>query len=351
MGSCGTALTRGFQYYLKYFLNAHVSWDGNQLGTVKLPFPKANIEIKSPNQFIYYQNVCTHSYSFAFWTWKEWQKHLDWMALQGINFFIAPVQEEIWTRVYKKLNMTNEEIDDHISGWGFLAWQRMGNIRGWGGPLTDNFKKFALGLQKQIINFARDLGMVVALPAFAGHAPRAFQRIFPNASYFRTSQWVNFQDQYCCPLFMDPRGKEYKQVAKMFLKEVIKEYGTDHIYFADPYNELAPESNDVAYLRNVSRGIYKGMQAVDKDAIWLTQGWQFLSWQKSTIEAFVTAVDIGKMLILDLNSESWPLYTVTKSYFGQPYIWCMLHNFGGTLGMFGRLEVLNTVSLFFSRYN
>ena len=24
-------------------------------------------------------------YSFVWWTWKDWQKHIDWMALNGIN--------------------------------------------------------------------------------------------------------------------------------------------------------------------------------------------------------------------------------------------------------------------------
>lgn len=49
------------------------------------------------------------------------------------------------------------------------------------------------------------------------------------------------------------------------------------------------------------------------------------------------------MLVLDLESDVLPMYDKLKSYYGQPYIWCMLHNFGGTLGMFGSAEIVNQV--------
>lgn len=47
------------------------------------------------------------------------------------------------------------------------------------------------------------------------------------------------------------------------------------------------------------------------------------------------------MIVLDLQSEQFPQYQRLEQYFGQPYIWCMLHNFGGTLGMFGSADKVN----------
>lgn len=49
------------------------------------------------------------------------------------------------------------------------------------------------------------------------------------------------------------------------------------------------------------------------------------------------------MIILDLQSEQFPQYGKLRSYYGQPFIWCMLHNFGGTLGMFGSAKIINQV--------
>lgn len=49
------------------------------------------------------------------------------------------------------------------------------------------------------------------------------------------------------------------------------------------------------------------------------------------------------MIILDLSSELDPIYQTTESYYGQPFIWCMLHNFGGTMELYGMLDTINTV--------
>ena len=49
------------------------------------------------------------------------------------------------------------------------------------------------------------------------------------------------------------------------------------------------------------------------------------------------------MIVLDLQSELSPLYERLHSYYGQPFIWCMLHNFGGTLGLYGAVEYVNAV--------
>ena len=51
-------------------------------------------------RFRYYQNVCTVSYSMVWWNWTRWQKEIDWMAMNGINFPLAfNGQEGIWNRV------------------------------------------------------------------------------------------------------------------------------------------------------------------------------------------------------------------------------------------------------------
>ena len=50
------------------------------------------------------------------------------------------------------------------------------------------------------------------------------------------------------------------------------------------------------------------------------------------------------MIILDLESEVHPLYGRLQSYYGQPFIWNMLHDFGGTVPMYGAIESINNVS-------
>lgn len=171
------------------------------------------------------------------------------MALNGITLSLAPVQEDIWTGIYREMGLTEKEIEDHIAGPAFLAWQRMGNIRGVGGPLPEQFKGRLATLQNQSVYEIRRLGGMVALPAFAGHVPVALQRLFPNASYTPVERWNRFSDDECCPLFLDPLDELFQSIGKTFLERIREKYGSDHIYFADPYNEIQPKEANADYLR------------------------------------------------------------------------------------------------------
>ena len=53
----------------------------------------------------------------------------------------------------------------------------------------------------------------------------------------------------------------------------------------------------------------------------------------------------GRMIVLDLSSEVAPQFRRLDSYYGQPFIWCMLHDYGGVLTMYGVLDVINEVSI------
>lgn len=48
----------------------------------------------------------------------------------------------------------------------------------------------------------------------------------------------------------------------------IAEYGTDHVYNCDSFNEMEPSSDNLTYLADVGKGIYNALKAADPDAIW-----------------------------------------------------------------------------------
>ncbi|KAJ8919374.1 hypothetical protein NQ315_016467 [Exocentrus adspersus] len=343
--SSGVAAATGFQYYLKYYCNAHISWEASQLNLPDV-LPHVDVEITFNDRFRYYQNVCTASYSFVWWDWNQWEKHIDWMALNSFNLVLAfNGQEAIWEKVYKKLNLTEDDINEHFTGPAFLSWLRMGNIRGWGGPLSKAWHDRSIYLQKRILQRMRSLGIITVLPAFAGHLPRAFKRIYPSVNMTKMARWNDFNDTYCCPYFLDPTEDLFQVIGKMFLDEQTAEFGTDHVYNCDSFNEVDPSTGDLTYLSNVGKSIYSAMTATDPDAIWLMQGWLFYYsdfWTTTErVKSFITSIPLGKMIILDLQSEEFPQYDRLEQYFGQPYIWCMLHDFGGTLGMFGSANKVN----------
>lgn len=220
----------------------------------------------------------------------------------------------------------------------------MGNINGWAGPPTPTYRKMQMILQQKIIKKQRNFGMSVAIPSFAGHLPIALKRLFPNVNFSIIDRWNKFPNKYCCSLFLDPNDMLFKNIAERFLRKVIDNYGTDHIYFADPFNEIQPRIADPAYLNMTAYHIFDSMRNVDEHAVWMLQGWMFVKnifWSDSLIKSFLTAVPNGRLLVLDLQSEQYPQYERTHSFYGQPFVWCMLHNFGGTLGMHGSVDVVN----------
>lgn len=74
------------------------------------------------------------------------------------------------------------------------------------------------------------------------------------------------------------------------------------------------------------------MLEADSNAIWVMQSWLFSNspfWNKTLIKAYIGDIPNEHFLILDLYSEVKPVYDKTEAYFGKPFIWNELHNFGG----------------------
>ena len=78
--------------------------------------PEVDEILESADRFRYHENVCVLSYTMAFWQWSDWERHIDWMALNGINMPLAFTgQEEIWRRVYKKVQRSGKSKELSMS--------------------------------------------------------------------------------------------------------------------------------------------------------------------------------------------------------------------------------------------
>lgn len=346
IGSSGVGVAFGFNHYLKYYCNKQMSWSGDNLAGVPNPLPdtKGTVTLDAGVKFRYYQNVCTVSYSFVWWNWTRWEREIDWMAINGINLPLAfNGQEALYRRVFKKLNCTDSDMNAYFTGPAFLAWGRMGNLEKWGGPLPISWMNNQLALQHKILLRMRSLGMTPVLPAFSGFIPYAITKLY-KVSYSRSPEWSHFNCSYSCTYLLDPSDPMFKTIGKMFIEEQMMEYnGTDHVYSGDMFNEMSPKSSNPDYIKSTSAGMFESMVSADDQAVWLMQGWLFRSdfWQPPQEKALLTGVPQGRMLVLDLFSEASEEYTPTHSYYGQPFIWCMLHNFGGNTGFYGRIQTIN----------
>ncbi|MGZ3837466.1 MAG: alpha-N-acetylglucosaminidase [Flavisolibacter sp.] len=343
-GSNGVAIASALNYYLKNIVHCSITWNGNNLRLPEiLPRVPKKIEKETPYSYRYYLNYCTFNYSMSWWNWDRWQKEIDWMALNGINMPLALTgQNAIWNRVYQQMGLTAEDLKGFFSGPAYFNWFWMGNLDGWGGPLPESWMKSHEVLQKQILQRERSLGMTPVLPAFTGHVPAAFKNKYPRAKLRKTSWNGKFPEVY----LLDPSDPMFIQIGKSFIKEETKTFGTDHLYTADTFNENTPPTNDSAFLSDVSRKVYQSMAAGDSKATWIMQGWLFhfsaKFWKTPQIQALLKAVPNDKMIILDLWSEKNPVWNRTEAYYGKPWIWCMLHNFGGNTSLYGRMNQVAT---------
>jgi alpha-N-acetylglucosaminidase len=215
----------------------------------------------------------------------------------------------------------------------------MGNLYGWGGPLPPAWHAHSVALQHRILRRMRGLGMIPVVPAFAGHVPKALLDLHPNAT-FDTLSWNGFNATF----LLEPDDPLFHTVGVAFMREYAAEFGSDHVYSCDTFNEMTPRTNATEYLSRMGASVYAAMAAHDPLAVWLMQGWLFLSpfWQLPQVEALLTAVPTGAMIVLDLDSTNAEQFTRTKSFFGQPFIFNDLNNYGGNVGLFGRIGNINS---------
>ncbi len=214
----------------------------------------------------------------AWWDFARWERELDWMAMNGINLPLSFTgQEYVWQKFYLSLGLTHQEIEEYFSGPAFLAWQRMGNVRGWGGPLDDDWIKERGMLQKQILARSRQLGLMSVLPGFSGHVPAGISRIHPNASLIRSATWNRFNSTYSEDYLLEPSDPLFFELANKFYTILISEFGSDHFYNADTYNEMDPSNATDTFLAGTNEAIYNSMASVDPEAVFIMQGWLFHS--------------------------------------------------------------------------
>ena len=343
-GNNANSMAVGLNRYLNRYCKTTVSWYADIAVDLPANLPdvpvKETIEARVPQRF--FLNYCTFGYTMPFWDWTDWERFIDWMALNGINMPLAITgQEAVWYNVWTKLGMTDEQVRSYFTGPVYLPWHRMANIDAWCGPLPKEWLDGQAELQKKIVERERALNMRPVLPAFAGHVPRQLKEMYPNADIKAMSTWDEFEEPYRT-FFLNSEDPLYTKIQKMFLEEQTRMFGTDHIYGIDPFNEMDPPSFEPNYLNKISKHIYQSLTAVDPQAEWLQMGW-FLYYQRKDYtperaKAMLTGVPQGKMTMLDYYCEYKEMWRDLDGFFGQPYIWCYLGNFGGNSNIQGNVK-------------
>ena len=302
-------------HYMRLFMNSSVTWGVNRTGYYIEPlvtqFPSTDssgsgggqtfvseratvgqslerghvrvIRRQNLGRYRYHMNVCTLGFSTAFWSLDDWHRHIDWMALHGINLPLASTGTEfVWWRTYTEyFNLTSQEVRSYFTGVAFLPWNRMGNIHTWAGPMSESFLKSQATLQRGILRRMRQLGLSPVLPAFDGHVPTALVERFPSSRFTKASDWLGDGSVYSENYLLDPTEPLFSLIAQRFLQIQREEFGISDFYNADMWNEMNPPANaSGAYLRRSAEAVYNPIASVNPNATWIVQGWTFFQQQE-----------------------------------------------------------------------
>ena len=349
-GNSWVNIAVGINWYLKHHAGIHISWNNmNVKLPAVLPVVKQKERHETDLKLRYNFNYCTFSYTMAFWDWNRWQKEIDWMALHGINMPLAAVgTESVWRNMLLKLGYSEEEVGKFIAGPAFLAWWEMNNLEGWGGPLPLSWYKQQEALQKKILARMKEMGMKPVLPGYCGMIPHdAKQKLGLNVT--DAGRWNSYQR----PANLSPTDSRFAEIADLYYKEQTRLYGKSDYYSMDPFHE---SGNDAAVdYGKAGEALMSAMKRANPHAIWVVQGWN-----ENPRPQMIANLKVGDLLVLDLFSESRQNFkdfctgentsdtgkkdfsTSKKEgiYGKHQWLFCLLENFGGNVGLHGRMDQL-----------
>ena len=373
-GNTQLSVATGINWYLNHVAHINLTWNNltTDLVNVELPLPVGEDKHVSSAKYRYDFNTCTFSYSMAFWTWERWQKEIDWMALHGINAPLNLVGLDVVTRNFlKELGMSDSDIAAYIAGPGFIAWFAMNNLEGWGGTINSPTTGVDMSgnpewwytrqeqLCKNMLQRMRELGMQPVIPGFSGQIPNSLSNYtitgFSSSDVINGGTWAG---GYTRPDILHPNSSSYATLAPIYYKHLEAIMGVSEFYSMDPFHEGGIPSgvtNATCYppimaaldtyhnaVEDATKTSYN-VGTEDNQAKWIIQYWQGIpqsgafSSMSSYGDRFI-GLDLFSDNIYAGNAAKWRDTGDACYYQGRPYIYCMLHNFGGRSGLHGRLE-------------
>lgn len=333
----GLGLASAFNCYLKEVCNCHVSRFGKQVDLPhNLPQVNGKIDRKTECKYRYAYNYCTHSYSMAFWTRDQWQKEIDFLAMNGVNLVLDILgMEEVYRRFLTKLGYRHREIKNFLVGPAYYAWFYMSNICSLGGPIHDDFFYEKCEMARENHRRMQVLGMNVVLQAYTGIVPRDIQKKDREVPVIEQGKWKGIER----PLIVSPDSVHYVKYAKLFYECQKEVFGDITHFFAGDVCHEGGKLNKKSAKESFSN-VMESMLSFDKDAMWVVQ-----CWAMNPTPLFTKSVKQYRdkhILMLDLNAEkiNHNANNMARMAKYDNVLFGLLNNFGGRNGLFGDLPSL-----------
>ncbi|MBR1593964.1 MAG: alpha-N-acetylglucosaminidase [Alloprevotella sp.] len=347
-GTDYVAVATGINWYLQHYAGVDISWNA-PTGRLPETLPTCEREVHTASvPWRYYLNFCTHSYSMAFWGWERWQQEIDWMALHGVNMPLAIVgMESVWRDVLETgYGYTNlEAVNEFVCGAAYYGWFFMNNLTAWGGPQPASWYEQREALARSIFQRMTDFGMQPVVPGYVGMVPKNF---LARAAKDKTAAWKSSDivdgGTWCSftrPAFVNNTSclEEFAAAYYAAFERLYGDVCRTHFYAIDPFHEGGVPSG-VTSAQSSVRSMWTALQAYDKDAVWVCQ-----HWQDNPTTIVTHTIPRGRLIILDLHGDnqgdtSCSGQHTTSAGENHDWVWGQVSNFGGNVGLFGRMDRL-----------
>lgn len=326
----GVSFAKGFNRYLREACHYNVGALSTS-GTLPDVPPAVGRVLKEKSAFLYryFFNYCTFCYTYAFDTWKDWEKTLDYLLLSGYNLILNPIGiESVWKKVLEKIGYSKKDIRDFICGPAFYAWQWMMNMTGWASGAPDWWYDFREELSGKFNERLQSFGVAVVNAGYVGLVPDDFSKYYPDSDIKEQGEWVG---EYMSPSLITPQDPNYNRLADIYYSEMRKIKGGDKVkyYSVDPFHEGGDCSK--IDLKSFVLGNFDKMREHCPDAVWVLQEW-------GEPKAYLSeAMPDGGMIMVSLSADRKDPDGVDTT--GAPWCYCSVNYFGGQYSFRGDAEL------------
>lgn len=338
-----SAASMAVHFYLREYCHQSISLQTDNIRPLQqLPVINGVVEKSTPFQFRHGNYHCTLNYTQAFWQWIEWERCIDWYALNGVNLMLTLVGAEgIEQQVLQKFGYTDKEIFDLSPNPAYTNWHWLGNIEREGGPVTQNIINKQIKLQQKILARLDELHIEPIMQGFCSLVPTNLKKKFPAAHIAEQGKWAG----HIRPVYLQTSDPLFKKYADEWYSVLEKLYGKRKYFSADILHEggFFKEMR----LMEMVPDIQQAMMRHNPDAVWIVQAWfiqaddyppRDSSNNANPYPPLLRAALKEHIMVWDIYGENDNIWERRKGYDGLNFMWGTLTYFGGRCGMVGKMD-------------
>lgn len=329
-GNCKISQAMGYYAYLRKYCGVNLSRCGNRrINVLSAPLFDGKIQKTVKQKKRACMSYEALGYSCAFWQWEDWEREIDFMAMNGVNLPLSVVgSEAVWYYTMRSLTYSETGALEYLSGPAFWPWQLTGCLVGYFSLTDVKYIESRLELGKKIIERELELGMTPVQQAFAGYVPQSITKLFGSAKLRMVPSWRNFPFSFR----LEPTDPVFKKLAFAFLEKQRQLFGAHHYYACDLFNETEPLPKNIKNDRlwKIGRAFDTILKDFDPESVWVMRS-------SSVREQVVRSVPHGRLLIIDSDSS---MHGETEEFWGHDFILGTVHSHGDRNSLHGDIRAL-----------